>query len=314
MSVDSPTVPRWIPFVLHAAAVYNLAWGLFVIFFPLVPFRWAGMEPPNDPVLVQCLGLIVGLYGIGYALAARDPVTLWPLVLVGLLGKVFAPIGFVYAASRGEFPWHAGWTIVTNDLAWWIPFTAILFQTARLRDAQRAVREGLTLDEALRSAKTQRGESLFDLSRQQDLLIVCLRHAGCTYCREALDDLSKQWTTIQAAQVRPIVVQMGTVEQGESLVRKYGLDEIDHVSDPERRVYRGLKLRLGTLSQLFGVRNFWRALVGGTVFRFGFGRFVGNGLQMPGAFLVRDGRIVQAFRHESPSDRPDYAGMACSMR
>lgn len=314
MSVDSPTVPRWIPFVLHATAVYNLAWGLFVIFFPLEPFRWAGMEPPNDPVLVQCLGLIVGLYGIGYALAARDPVTLWPLVLVGLLGKVVAPIGFVYAASRGEFPWHVGWTIVTNDLAWWIPFTAILFQTARLRDAQRAVREGLTLDEALRSAKTQRGESLLDLSRQQDLLIVCLRHAGCTYCREALDDLSKQWTTIREAQVRPIVVQMGTVEQGEPLVRKYGLDDIDHVSDPERRVYRGLELRLGTLSQLFGVRNFWRALVGGTVFRFGFGRFVGNGLQMPGAFLVRDGRIVKAFRHESPSDRPDYAGMACSMR
>ena len=314
MSADLPAVPRWIPIVLIFAAVYNLLWGLFVILFPLVPFRWAGMEPPNYPVLVQCLGMLVGVYGIGYALAARDPVTLWPLILVGLLGKVFGPIGFVYAASRGEFPWSAGWTIVTNDLAWWIPFTAILFQTARFRDAQRSVREGLTLEEALRTAKTQRGESLLDLSRQQDLLIVCLRHAGCTYCREALDDLSKQWTAIQAARVRPIVVQMGTVEQGESLVRKYGLDEIDHVSDPERRVYRGLELRLGTLSQLFGVRNFWRALVGGTVFRFGFGRFVGNGLQMPGAFLVRDGRIVQAFRHESPSDRPDYAGMACSMR
>ncbi|MBC8115599.1 MAG: hypothetical protein H7062_14535, partial [Candidatus Saccharimonas sp.] len=53
-----------------------------------------------------------------------------------------------------------------------------------------------------------------------------------------------------------IVVHIGTVEQGETLVRKYGLDEIDHVSDPERRVYRGLELRLGTLSQLFGVRTF----------------------------------------------------------
>lgn len=314
MSAELPVVPRWIPVVLNAAAVYNLAWGLFVIVFPLVPFRWAGLEPPNYPALVQCLALLVGLSGIGYALAARDPVTLWPLVLVGLLGKVFVPLGFVFAASRDEFPWSAGWVIVTSDLAWWIPFTAILFQTARLRDAQRAVREGLTLEEALRTAKTQRGESLLELSRQQDLLIVCLRHAGCTYCREALDDLARQWSGIKAAQVRPVVVHMGTVAQGEALVRKYGLNEIDHVSDPERRVYRGLELRLGTLSQLFGVRNFWRALMGGTVFRFGFGRFVGNGLQMPGAFLVRDGQIVKAFRHESPSDRPDYAGMACSMR
>ena len=314
MSADLPSVPRWIPFVLNAAAVYNVAWGLFVMLFPLVPFLWAGMEPPNYPALVQCLGMLVGVYGVGYLLAARDPVTLWPLVLVGLLGKLFGPIGFVCAASRGEFPWSAGWTIVTNDLVWWIPFAAILFQTARLRDAQRAVREGLTLEEALRTAKTQRGESLLDLSRQQDLLIVCLRHAGCTYCRESLDDLAQQMPAIRAARVRPIVVQMGTVEQGKALVRKYGLEEIDHVSDPARRVYRGLELRLGTLRQLFGARTFWRALVGGTVFRFGFGRFVGNGLQMPGAFLVRDGRIVKAFRHESPSDRPDYAGMACSLR
>ena len=314
MFAELPTVPPWIPFVLNAAAVYNLAWGLFVVFFPLAPFRWAGMEPPNYPAIVQCLGMIVGVYGVGYALAARDPVARWPLVLVGLLGKVFGPIGFVYAASRGEFPWQAGWTIVTNDLAWWIPFTAILFQTARLRDAQQTAREGLTLEEALRAAKTQRGESLFELSRQQELLIVCLRHAGCTYCREALDDLAKQMPTIRKAGARPIVVHMGTVEQGEALVRKYGLADIDHVSDPERRVYRGLELRLGTLSQLMGLRTFWRAIVGGTVFRYGFGRFVGNGLQMPGAFLVRDGRIVKAFRHESPSDRPDYAGMACSMR
>ena len=312
MAADLPTVPRWIPFVLNAAAAYNVTWGLFVILFPLEPFRWAGLDLPNYPALVQCLGMLVGVYGVGYALAARDPVALWPLVLVGLLGKIFGPIGFVYAASLGEFPWFAGWAIVTNDLAWWIPFTAILFQVGRLRDAQQAVAEGLTLEEALRTAKTQRGESLFDLSRQQVLLIVCLRHSGCTYCREALDDLAKQRPAIREARVRPIVVHMGTVEQGEALVRKYGLDDLDHVSDPERRVYRGLELRLGTLSQLFGMRNFWRALVGGTVFRFGFGRFVGNGLQMPGAFLVRDGQIVKAFRHESPSDRPDYTGLACT--
>ena len=313
MPTDLPTVPRWIPFVLNAAALYNVAWGLFVVLFPLAPFQWAGMEPPNYPAIVQCLGMIVGVYGVGYALAARDPVARWPLVLVGLLGKVFGPMGFVYAASRGEFPWQAGWTIVTNDLAWWIPFLAILFQTARLRDAQQTVREELTLDEALRTGKTQHDESLFDLSRHQDLLIVCLRHAGCTYCREALDDLAKQMSAIRDAHVRPLVVHMGTVEQGEVLVRKYGLDDIDRVSDPERRVYRGLELKLGTLSQLMGLKTFWRALVGGTVFRFGFGRFIGSGLQMPGAFLVRDGRIVKAFRHESPSDRPDYAGMACSL-
>ena len=306
-------VPRWIPVVLYAAAAYNLAWSAFVVLFPLAPFRWLGMEPPNYPAIVQCLGMVIGVYGVGYALAARDPVARWPLVFVGLLGKIFGPIGFVYAASMGEFPWQAGWTIVTNDLAWWLPFTAILIQAARLNDARRTQSERLTLEEALRTATTQRGETLLDLSRRQPLLIVCVRHSGCAFCREALHDLANQRETIRSAGVRPIVVHMGSVAQGETLLRQHGLDDIDQVSDPDRRVYRGLELRLGTLSEVSGLSVIWRALFAGTLFRFGCGQMIGHGLQMPGAFVVQDGRIVRAFRARSSAERADYAEMACSI-
>ena len=95
---------RWIRQVLLLAAVYNIAWGGFAVFFPLAPFRWAGMEPPNYPQLWQCIGMIVGVYGIGYAIAAADPLRHWPIVLVGLLGKVFGPIGFFWYASRESCP------------------------------------------------------------------------------------------------------------------------------------------------------------------------------------------------------------------
>ncbi|MFM7056624.1 MAG: alkyl hydroperoxide reductase [Planctomycetota bacterium] len=122
----SDVVPVWMGRVLVAAAVYNLAWGTFVIFCPTLPFAWLGIAPPNYPGLWQCIGMIVGVYGIGYGLAAGNPVRHWPIVLVGLLGKIFGPIGFLNAAISGEFPWSAGWTIVTNDLIWWIPFCAIL--------------------------------------------------------------------------------------------------------------------------------------------------------------------------------------------
>jgi hypothetical protein len=111
---------------LRVAAVYNVAWGAIVVLFPLVPFRWAGMEPPNYPELWQCIGMIVGVYGVGYWIAAGDPRRHWPIVLVGLLGKILGPIGFVWAASRGTLPWIAGGTIVTNDLIWWLPFIGIL--------------------------------------------------------------------------------------------------------------------------------------------------------------------------------------------
>lgn len=37
----------------------------------------------------------------------------WPIVLVGFLGKVFGPVGFLQAEPRGSLPWNAGWIIVT---------------------------------------------------------------------------------------------------------------------------------------------------------------------------------------------------------
>ena len=121
--------------VLWAAAIYNLAWGGFVVLYPELPFRWAGMPPPNYPELWQCIGMMVGVFGVGYAIAARDSIRYWPIVLVGLLGKILGPIGFVHAALAGRLPWRVGWTIVSNDLIWWLPFALILRAAWRARKA-----------------------------------------------------------------------------------------------------------------------------------------------------------------------------------
>ncbi|MBX3442078.1 MAG: hypothetical protein KF774_06705 [Planctomyces sp.] len=126
------STPVWMRRTLWAAAIYNLAWGAWVVADPLAIFRWSGVDPlPNYPQLWQCVGMIVGVYGVGYALAARDPLTHWPIVVVGLLGKVLGPIGFVQSAIAGTLPWPLGLTIVTNDLVWWWPFAAILAAARR---------------------------------------------------------------------------------------------------------------------------------------------------------------------------------------
>jgi len=112
--------------VLWLAGLYNLAWGAFAVLAPLSIFHWAGMESPRYPELWQCIGMIVGVYGIGYIVAAYDPARHWPITLVGLLGKVLGPIGFASAVMQGKLPVKFGATIITNDLVWWVPFTFIL--------------------------------------------------------------------------------------------------------------------------------------------------------------------------------------------
>lgn len=129
--------PRWAKPVLLAAAAYNLLFGALVVLFPMAWFTTAGLPAPTMPSLWQCIGMIVGVYGIGYAIAAFAPLRHWPIVLVGLCGKVCGPIGFLDAAWRGELPWHCGWLIVANDLIWWIPFGWLLLTARRHHRANR---------------------------------------------------------------------------------------------------------------------------------------------------------------------------------
>jgi len=117
--------------VLLLAGVYNLVWGGIVVLAPGWSFGVLGVDPDALDAMTlaiwQCVGMIVGVYGIGYLVAARDPIRHWPIVLVGFLGKIFGPIGFAKAVFVDEiFPLRFGWTIVTNDLIWWIPFAMIL--------------------------------------------------------------------------------------------------------------------------------------------------------------------------------------------
>lgn len=301
--------PVWIFWVLMVGAIYNLAWGTFVILFPALPFQWAGMTPPNYLSLWQCIGMIVGVYGIGYAIAAYNPARHWPIVLVGLLGKIFGPIGFVFTAWRGELPWIAGLTILTNDLVWWIPFISILLYAIRENDVEED--SSLSFQEQLAEAKSSAGENLLELSKRTQTLVVFLRHSGCTYCRETLDKLREGSEVFAKQNTLIAIVHMGPSSDGEALAKQYQLPQAFWFSDPDRHLYRAFDLRLGTLTQLFGLRVWWRAMVQGTLFKYGFGKIRGNGLQMPGTFLIKDGEILKSFRHKTAGDQPNYTEMAC---
>lgn len=125
---------RLIPFLgvtLFVAGVYNLAWGTWVILFPNMMFEMLDLELPRYPQIWQCVGMIVGVYGVGYVIAGFNPLRHWPIVLVGFLGKVFGPIGMWISVQQGTLPATFAWVNVFNDLIWWFPFGLILYLAAR---------------------------------------------------------------------------------------------------------------------------------------------------------------------------------------
>lgn len=124
-----PLLPfkRW----FLAAAAYNLIWGAAAVLAPYQFFRLLNV-PPFQPIeAFQCIGMMVGVYAYGYYLLGKDPERYSGLVWVGLAGKTFGPIGFIFAAAQGKLPWAFGFTCLFNDVMWWPPFWAFALKYGR---------------------------------------------------------------------------------------------------------------------------------------------------------------------------------------
>ena len=315
-----PAHPRWMTIVLKLAGIYNVLWGAITVVYPGWLFDLTGLEAPSYPFIWQCVGMIVGVYGLGYWIAAYDPFRHWPIVLVGFLGKVFGPMGYIQGVFLADAPIigtvtnpvppEFGVALITNDLVWWVPFAMILWASFRAMHAPSGGAEPLAT--VLESMKTDRGTRLIDRTRQDPVLLVLLRHAGCTFCKEALADLARARESIEEAGVVPVVVHMGDSGDLDPLLAARGLLGVETVADPGRRLYRALELPRGSFRQLFGP-PVWARGIAATLRGHMVGRLAGDGFQMPGTVLLRDGTVIARHDHATAADRADFAALACGI-
>lgn len=170
--------------------------------------------------------------------------------------------------------------------------------------------EETEFESVLKYTISERGYDLDTLSREGPALVVFLRHLGCTFCREALADIARARKAIESAGVRLVLVHMGPLKEASALFPRYGLDDLPRFCDPERLLYKAFGLQRASLRQALGPRVWIRAFQAGLLDRHGFHRVVGNAFQMPGVFVVRDGKMTQSYLHKTVADRPEYLDMA----
>ena len=297
------------PRLLLMAGAYNILWGLGSALWPNAMFVWSGMALPNYPQLWQCIAMIVGVYGIGYLIAALDPARHWPIVLVGLLGKLLGPIGMIHGWWSGVFTAKFALTCLFNDVIWWLPFALILhyaWESFREEGVAGAPDEEGAL---LRVMTASSGQTLAAMSEQHPVLLVLLRHEGCTFCRNAMSDISRLRPRIEASGTRIVLGHMDTPAEFAAFAGRYGLSSVPAVADPDRLLYRGLGLKRARLHQLIGPRVLWHWLQS-LLHGHAFGAIKGDSTQMPGAFLLNQGKVVRRYEYRDASDKPDYLVLA----
>ncbi len=152
---------------------------------------------------------------------------------------------------------------------------------------------------------TNTGETLSDLSQRSRMLIVFLRHFGCTFSRETMTDLACSLSLLASQDIQPILVHTAAPDVAEAVFGVYDLQGVPHISDPERKLYQVFGLGCVRRSQLFSFKNIGRSLVAGVLKGHWIGRVAGDPYQLPGVFIFKDNRILNTYTYRNIWDRLD---------
>jgi peroxiredoxin len=156
---------------------------------------------------------------------------------------------------------------------------------------------------------TNEGADLHSLANDKPVLLVFLRHFGCTFCREAMSDIAKILDKIHESGLKPVIVHMSEGDIAEGFFEKYKLNGVAHISDPDLSLYEYFGLSKGTFGQLYGLKTWVRGLKAGIIDGHGGPKLKkgwGDYTQMPGLFILKNCAVKAKFGHKTASDRPDY--------
>lgn len=303
----------WMRGLLLVAGFYNLLYGIGMFVFHLHPFNLASLGLPEHPMVWQIISVMVGVYGIGYLLASRNPFRHWLVVMIGLIFNILIAGVLAYFIVMGKIPQSAWIVIFSNNLVWVAPFAFILFgafeQNRKFSEQLNYFYSSRT-DVSRLPILTNKGASLTLLSGSSPVLLVFLRHFGCTFCRESMTSLARDRKTIEALGTKIVLVHMADESKANEVTSRYGLSDLHRISDPEKILYNSFALERGNFRQLLGLKVLIRGFIAGILGRNYIGAPQGDYTQLPGVFLVYKGEVVKAYRHDTAADTPDYILLA----
>jgi peroxiredoxin len=160
----------------------------------------------------------------------------------------------------------------------------------------------------LTSIHTESGASLLALAEASPVLLIFLRHFGCSFCRQAISDVADLKSELDRRGVRPVFVHLGTPERAKPFFDYYGIGDVERVSDPEAVVYQLPMFALPRMHPALTLLQptVWIGWLKGSLFKHGIGAIKEDGHQMQGVFFLKGPKIVRQFRYKTIADEPNY--------
>ncbi len=160
----------------------------------------------------------------------------------------------------------------------------------------------------LASILTESGVSLLELAEASPVLLVFLRHFGCSFCRQAISDIADLKGELAKRGVRPVFVHLGTPERAKPFFDYYGIGDVERVSDPEAVVYQMPAFAISRIHPALTLLqpSVWAGWLKGAIFKHGIGAIKEDGKQMQAIFFLKGPKIVREYRYKTIADEPNY--------
>src|ERR1700732_2521398 len=154
---------------------------------------------------------------------------------------------------------------------------------------------------ALASIHTESGSNLLALVEASPVLLVFLRHFGCSFCRQAISDVAELRGEWGRRGVRPVFVHLGTPERAKPFFDYYGIGDVERVSDPEAKVYQLPVFRISRIHPVLTLFQpaVWAGWLKGTIFKHGIGAIKEDGKQMQAIFFLKGPKIGREVRYKT---------------
>jgi hypothetical protein len=283
------TFEKW----LKLLALGSFAVGLALLLFPERSLQLLAITGVSGALFFQSIGLLSIAFGIGYLIASLDPIRHYSVVAVGAILRLFFLLLLIKGAVVGEVGLQG-----LLYLGLYLAFGLIVFIYILVNAYDQNTKEESApkqFHHLINYVRTNQGQTLSELSEKQNVLLIFIRHFGCTFCRETVSEIAKLDSGIRGKNLTPVFVHMSDPAFADEFFSRYYDHPVQHISDPARVLFRSFGLKRGSLNQLFGlkvvVRGFWAGFFKGH----GIGAFEGDFLQLGGYFVLSKGQVV--FEH-----------------
>jgi peroxiredoxin len=146
------------------------------------------------------------------------------------------------------------------------------------------------------------------------LVVMFMRHFGCAFCREHLQEMGRAYPDFQEAGAEVVAV----FQYDDDATQRFCTGRkvpFDCLGDPDREAYEAVSLKRGSATQIVSPKTVVRALSAARHGAIGGPPQGGDIAQLPGTFVIdRDGRVVLAHYSRNSADNPAVNDVLAAVR